>query len=409
MKSFIIRNASVLTMSDSLSASPQVTDIVIEDGRISRVEPNPPVSTGAESLDLSGKYLMPGLIDAHCHITYSGGLIEEELRLTPHERVLRASHNAFVTLLAGITTIRDPGGVDHMDVAVRNMVNLGFLYGPRILAGGRMIAITGGHGWEYGLEADGPDAVRRAVREQIKAHCDWVKFMASGGFADVGENPGSVQLDPDELTAGVNEAKKAGKRCAAHAHSAAAIRNAVVAGVDSIEHATEMEEDVIKLILTHGVHVVPTFSIYHKMMRIGAKRGIDPSIIDLTKRWWDVKVDRFVKAYKAGVKVVAGTDNGSPVGTHGDLTTELEILVQMGLSPYEALKAATISAAQMLGLQREIGTIEPGKFADLVVLSEDPTKNVAATRMVEKVFRNGWIYETNDHRVTLPATPVAAG
>jgi imidazolonepropionase-like amidohydrolase len=382
-----------------------VSDVTLENGRITGVGPKSPVPIGAQVMDLGGKFLLPGLIDAHCHITYSGGLIEEELRLTPHERVLRASKNAFVTLLAGITTIRDPGGVDHMDIAVRNMINRGFLYGPRVLAGGQMITITGGHGWEYGLEADGPDAVRRAVREQIKARSDWVKFMASGGFADVGEDPGAVQLDPDELTAGVNEAKKAGKRCAAHAHSAAAIKNAVVAEIDSVEHATAMEDDVIELIVARGVHVVPTFSIYYKMKETGAKRGLDSSIVDLTKHWWNVKVDRFVKAYRAGVKVVAGTDNGSPMATHGDLTTELEVLVEVGLTPYEALKAATTTSAQMLGLEQEIGTIESGKCADLVVLSEDPTKNVAATRMVEKVFRNGQLYELGGSTITLPAAP----
>lgn len=353
-------------------------------------------------VDLRGKYVLPGLIDSHCHITYSGGHIEEELRLGSHERTLRAAHNAFLVLLSGVTTIRDPGGVDHIDIAVRNMINAGRLYGPRVVAGGQMIAMTGGHGWFFGLEADGPNEVRRAARKQIKAGCDWVKFMASGGFAELTEDPGAAQLDLDELKAGVNEAKKAGKKTAAHAHSATAITNAVQAGIDSIEHGSFMDDETIQLLLTHNVFVVPTFSIYHKMIEKGIEKGLAPAIVDLTKRSWDMKVERLLKAYKAGVKIVAGTDSGSPTAPHGDFAAELEILVKIGLTPYEALRTATANASQMLGLDREIGTIEAGKRADLTVLSDDPLKNISATRRVEAVFKDGNLYTIHDGELTLP-------
>jgi imidazolonepropionase-like amidohydrolase len=397
-----LKNASVITMTAQGSGKSQPVDVLLENGRISRVEQNAEIPSGAEVVDLRGKYVLPGLIDSHCHITYSGGHIEEELRLGSHERTLRAAHNAFLVLLSGVTTIRDPGGVDHIDIAVRNMINAGRLYGPRVVAGGQMIAMTGGHGWFFGLEADGPNEVRRAARKQIKAGCDWVKFMASGGFAELTEDPGAAQLDLDELKAGVNEAKKAGKKTAAHAHSPAAITNAVQAGIDSIEHGSFMDDETIQLLLTHNVFVVPTFSIYHKMIEKGIEKGLAPVIVDLTKRCWDMKVERFLKAYKAGVKIVAGTDSGSPTAPHGDFAAELEILVRIGLTPYEALRAATVIAAQMLGLDREIGTIEAGKRADLTVLSDDPLKNISATRRVEAVFKDGNLYTIHDGELTLP-------
>lgn len=194
----ILKNANVITMKDS-EKEPRKADIVIDGSRIARIEPNVKVQGDDNVLDLNGKFLLPGLIDAHLHITISGGMVEEELRLRSQERALRTAHNALLTLLSEITTIRDVGGLDDIDISLRNAIRTGRLFGPRVIASGRMIAMTGGHGWFYGTGADGPDAVRRAVRERIKSRADWVKFMASGGFAEVGEEPGASQLGLEEL------------------------------------------------------------------------------------------------------------------------------------------------------------------------------------------------------------------
>jgi imidazolonepropionase-like amidohydrolase len=385
----LLRNATVISMVGPEPQKGTAADVLIADGRIVGVGPSLAPRGSDRTVDLTGKYLLPGLIDAHTHITISGGLVEQELAYDPRVRVLRAADNARRTLLAGITTIRDTCGLDDSDVVLRDAVRAGHALGPRIVACGRMITMTGGHGWFFGQETDGPDAVRRAVRERIKARTDWVKFMASGGFAEEGEQPASSQLDPDELAAGVHEARKAARRTCAHAHGAAAIKDCLRAGIDSIEHASFLDREAIDLLLERRAWIVPTFSIYYKMKETGAAHGVPPFVIDLVNRSWDRKVASFLEAHRAGVRFAAGSDNGSPAAPHPDIATELEILVRIGLRPYEALQAATVSAARLLDLADVVGTIEVGKRADLAVLSADPLADVSAVRSVEALVHDG--------------------
>ena len=395
----VLTNAAVISMTGA-DAAARRADVLIEDGRISRIAPpgggTRPPAAGGGVFDLRGAYVMPGLIDAHCHITLSGGLVEAELAHDPRTRILRAADNARRTLLAGITTIRDTCGLDDSDVLLRDAITAGHVPGPRIIACGRMITMTGGHGWFYGQEVDGPDAVRRAVRERIKVRTDWVKFMASGGFAEEGEQPASSQLDADELAAGVREAAKAGRKTCAHAHGAPAIKNCLRAGIDSIEHASFLDGEAIDLLRQRDGFIVPTFSIYHKMKETGADHDLPAFVVELARRAWDLKVERFVEAYRAGVRVAAGSDNGSPAAPHPDIATELELLVRIGLSPYEALRAATADAAKLLGLDEEIGTLEPGRRADLIVLGDDPLSDVSAVRRVAGVIKDGTIIRADD-------------
>jgi len=387
----LLRNATVLSMAGP-EAEPASADVLIADGRIAGVGPHLAPREADRVVDLSGKHLLPGLIDAHTHITISGGLVEEELAFDPRVRVLRAADNARRTLLAGITTVRDTCGLDDSDVVLRDAIRSGHLLGPRIVACGRMITMTGGHGWFYGQETDGPDAVRRAVRERIKVRTDWVKFMASGGFAEEGEQPASSQLDPDELTAGVHEARKAARPTCAHAHGATAIKDCLRAGIDSIEHASFLDREAIDLLLEREAYIVPTFSIYYKMKETGAAHHLPPFVIDLVNRSWDRKVASFLEAHRAGVRFAAGSDNGSPAAPHPDIATEIEILARIGLGPYQALRAATTYAARLLGLGDEVGTVEPGKRADLIVLSADPLRNVSSVRSVDAVIHDGRWY-----------------
>jgi len=385
----LLQRATVLTMAGADGDTPGQADVLVADGRIQAVGPGLAAPGGDEVVDLRGKYLLPGLIDAHTHITASGGLVEAECALDPRVRALRAADNVRRTLLAGITTIRDTCGLDDTDVVLRDAVRGGYLQGPRIVACGRMITMTGGHGWFYGQEVDGPDAVRRAVRERIKARTDWVKFMASGGFAEEGELPASSQLDPDELSIGVHEAAKAGRKTCAHAHGATSIKDCLRAGIDTIEHASFLDAEAIDLLLERGAFIVPTFSIYYKMKETGAEHDLPPSVIELVNRAWDRKVESFGRACRAGVPVAAGSDNGSPAAPHPDIATEIELLSRLGLGPYNALRAATANAARMLDLTAEIGTIEPGKRADLIVLPSDPLRDPSAVRTVEAVLQDG--------------------
>jgi len=387
----ILRNGTIISMSGP-DPAPRVADVAIDDGRIVSIGSGLPAPAGAEGIDLKGKFVIPGLIDTHAHVTFSGGLVHDELQLTQASRVIQAGRNALATLAAGITTVRDVGGIEDLDITLRDAIRTGHAFGPRIVASGRMIAMTGGHGWFYGEEADGPDAVRKAVRKRLKIRADWVKFMASGGFAEIGEQPGSVQLGLDELKVGIGEARNAGRKTAVHAHGAEAIKNAILAGADSIEHGSFLDDEVIDLMVEHKVTVVPTFSVYFKMLETGAQHGISADVIDSTRRWWDLKVERFVKAFQAGVRVAAGSDNGSPASPHPDITTELEVFVKIGLTPYQALRTATIQAAELLGLEDQIGTLEVGRAADVVALSEDPLRDVRATRAVDMVIQGGRVF-----------------
>ncbi|HLY21966.1 MAG TPA: amidohydrolase family protein [bacterium] len=405
----LLKNAAVISMAGPDAAAARPADVLIEDGRISRVAPpgdgeGQTAAVDEPTLDLRGAYVMPGLIDAHCHITLSGGLVGTELAHDPRMRILRGADNARRTLLAGITTIRDTCGLDDGDVLLRDAIAAGKTPGPRIVACGRMITMTGGHGWFYGQEADGPDEVRRAVRERIKVRTDWVKFMASGGFAEEGEQPASTQLDADELTAGVREAAKAGRKTCAHAHGAPSIKNCLRAGIDSIEHASFMDQEAIDLLRQRDGFIVPTFSIYYKMKETGADHDLPAYVVELARRAWDLKVERFLAAHRAGVRVAAGSDNGSPAAPHPDIATELEIFVRIGLSSYQALRTATADAAKLLGLDGEIGAVEPGRRADLIVLKDNPLSDVSAVRRVAGVIHDGHIVRADD----FPGVPTGA-
>jgi imidazolonepropionase-like amidohydrolase len=384
----VLEGAQVLTMHPGQPTSWQVTDLAVQDGRIvalgAGVDP-----AGAVRYDLSGHYIVPGLIDMHCHLTYSGETVEEQLLQTIQERSMHAVHNAGVTLRSGVTTCRDPGAIDHIDIALRDAMAAGRVEGPNLRTAGRMIAMTGGHGWFIGVEGDGPEEIRKLVRTEIKARADWIKFMASGGFAEPHENPEAVQLDQDEMAAGVHEARKAGRKTTAHAHPAQAMKNAILAGVDSLEHASFPDSECIDLLLERGVAICPTFRIYYQMKEHGLEVGLRAAVVDTTRRLWDRKVECFQRCLQAGVRVVAGTDSGSPGGYHGDLAQELELFVRFGMPAHDALRAATYDAAALLGMEAEVGSLALGKRADLVVLADDPLRDPGALRSRLAVMKDG--------------------
>lgn len=259
-------------------------------------------------------------------------------------------------------------------------------------AAGRWLGHTGGHGTGLIEEVDGAPALRRAVREQVAAGADGIKLVASGGVMQAAEDPFGMEYSEEEMRAAVDEARRAGKWVAVHSHPAAVTRVAINAGAHTIEHATEMPDDVIELLLARGIYIVPTFAAYWKLSREGREIGLDSGLVDLASRVWDRKLEYFMRAAEAGVKFATGTDTGAPRVFHHELALELELMVQVGLTPAQALRAATAACAEVMGWAETLGTLAPGKEADVVLLEGNPLDDISATRRVRHVFKAGTHY-----------------
>lgn len=353
--------------------------VLVEGERIVKVaEGNVPIPKDACKIPLAGRMLLPGFIDCHVHLCLDGSadpvtlLMGEPLPLT----TLKAAQFARQTLMAGITSVRDLGGKDGIDLIIRDAIHSGLIPGPRILASGRLICMNGGHGWQIGREADGPDEVMKAAREQIKAGADVVKFMATGGVMTPGVEPGSEQFTEEELRAGIQEAHKVGRQTATHAMGTQGILNALRAGIDSVEHGVFLDEETISLMVNRDVPLVPTISASYHIESKGIAAGIPAFAVDKTLRVKPFHLESVRMAREAGVRVGMGTDAGTPFNVHGENLGELQRLVEVGYSPMEALESGTRIAAQVLGQENEVGTIEEGKLADLIVVDGNPLDEV---------------------------------
>jgi imidazolonepropionase-like amidohydrolase len=322
----------------------------------------------------------PGLIDAHVHLLLDGGADPTgTLRAAGLvERVLQAQSHLRQQLAAGVTTVRDLGGPDGVAVALAGAVAAGRLSGPHVVSSGRNITMTGGHGFFLGVEADGESAVRAAARAELKAGAQVLKFMATGGVLTQGVRAGAEALTEAELRAGVEEAHKADKRTAAHAQGLAGIKNALRAGVDTIEHGAFDAWDDEALSLLGDRWLVPTLAAPDGIL---AGKGTLPDwMLAKTEPVAEKHRENTAVAHGAGVRIVAGTDAGTPFNPHGNLPRELELLQSVGLSPLEVLRAATTVAAEALNLSGEVGTLAPGAWADLVSWEADPLSDAHAYR-----------------------------
>jgi imidazolonepropionase-like amidohydrolase len=365
--------------------------VVVEDGLIASVGETRALPPGVELVDLGDATLLPGLIDAHVHLVWSASaepheVVERESRALT---AIRCAANAALHLGAGVTSVRDVGATDGLSIDIARAVELGLIPGPRVVAAGRAITMTGGHGWFLGREADGAEAVRHAVRSELKAGAECIKLMASGGVYGHAEEPGSPQLTVEELRAGVAEAHKAGRKVAAHAYSAEAINNALSAGVDSIEHGSFLDRATAERMREQGTYLVPTLSVYQAMSDRGPELGSPDYIQRKTAEVLMASREAFRLALETGVPLAAGTDCGAPGHPHGTLPEELRVMVDAGATPLEALRYGTSAAAVVLGLAEEVGTLEPGKKADLLAVGGDPLRDVGALRDVRLVLRDG--------------------
>ncbi len=346
---------------------------------------------GAAEIDLKGKTVMPGLINSHVHITMEpiGDPTSLMARESQSKTALRGVANLRKHLLAGTTFFRDVGAGYGIDFALRDAVNEGLIQGAQFLAAGRCLTMTGGHGWFIGREADGVDEMRKAAREQLKAGADLIKIMATGGVMTKGVEPGSPQLSMEEMAAAIEETHKAGKKAATHAQGTQGIKNAVLAGIDSVEHGIFLDDEVIQLMVERGTYLVPTLVAPYFIVKNGIEAGIPKHAVDKANYVMDYHRESFKKAHKAGVKIAMGTDAGTPFNLHDKAPYELKLMVECGMSPMEAVVSSTRGSADLLGILDNYGTLEEGKYADFIILNENPIDNLDTLFEIDEVYKLG--------------------
>lgn len=380
--------------------------VVVEGRKIKGIGVNLPIPDGALVLDLADSTLCPGFIDAHTHLTHQrdpdfNRMIVDAMRREVPEQAILTTVYARRTVEAGFTTVRDVGSGDFLDVGLRNSINKGHVVGPRMLVCVHALGATGGHADETGFRhdlfrhdhgeadgiANGPDRFRAAVRYQVKYGADVIKFCASGGVLSLADEVDTPQLTLDEMSALVDEAHRLRKKVACHCHGDLAARDAILAGVDSIEHGSFLSVETLQLMKDRGTYLVPTLMAPDSLMPNLAK--MPPEIAAKARAANAALSQTFREAVRLGVKIGLGTDSG--VSPHGKNAREFRLMVAGGLSPIAALKASTSADAELLGLSRTIGTLEPGKLADIVALPGDPTKDITATERVVFVMKEGEI------------------
>jgi imidazolonepropionase-like amidohydrolase len=364
--------------------------VVVEGGVITAVVDDARAPRG-NGVDLAGHTLLPGLINCHVHLCFGAEadpvrpLREEPLALTAIKALLRARETA----RAGVTTVRDLGGREYVEIAARRAIQEGLIDGPRILAAGRPVCMTGGHGHWLGREADGPDDARKAVREQLKAGADVIKIIATGGVMTPGVEPGSPQMTLEEMRAAIEEARKAGRRTAAHAMAATGISEAIDAGITSIEHGVFLTEEIVAHMRRDGTFLVPTLNAPIAIAAGGLAAGIPPFMVRKSEQVVPAHVASFQLAHRAGVRIAAGADSGTPLNFHGSLLPELALMVKYGMTPLEAIRSATVTAADCLGLGEVTGRVAPGYAADLIAVAGDPAERIEALADLKLVLVNG--------------------
>ena len=375
------------------SGAPALRDraVVVDERRIAAIVPD----RGPHDevvLDLGGLTLLPGLINCHVHLCLSGEadpsrtLTDETYAATVVSAVVRARR----TVEAGVTTVRDLGGREYAELAVRDAVRAGVIPGPRVLCAGRAVCITGGHGWRLlGRQADGADDLRRAVREQLRAGADVIKLVATGGVMTPGVDPRAAQLTLDELRAGVDEAHRARRRAAAHAMAEEGIAWCLDAGIDTIEHGVFLTEALATRMATQGTALVPTLIAPHAIVEGGLAAGIPEFAVKKSLALRERHLEAFRLALRAGVAIAAGTDAGTPLNLHGSIVPELALMVGAGMDPLDALRSATSAAARVLGIETETGSVAPGLAADLIAVEGDPASDVKALDAVRLVIADG--------------------
>lgn len=389
------------------SAQREIT-LIVEGHSITGVEKGFLVpATGDELVDLRGQTVLPGLIDLHVHLESETNKDQalQRFTLNPADIAYRSTVYARRTLMAGFTTVRDLGG-SGVNIALRNAVNQGFVVGPRILTAGKSIATTGGHadptnGYRTELMGDpgpregvinSPEEARQAVRQRYKDGVDLIKVTATGGVLSIAKDGSGPQFTPAELEAIIATARDYGMHVAAHAHGAEGMKRAVLAGVTTIEHGTKMTEEVMDLMKERGVFYVPTITAGKYVAEQAKVTGYyHPLVVPKALEIGPMIQETFRKAYRRGVKIAFGTDAG--VFPHGENAREFGYMVEAGMPPLEAIQSATVVAARILGMDDKIGTLEPGKLADIIATEDNPLEDIHTLENVLFVMKEGVVYK----------------
>ncbi|MET0593012.1 MAG: amidohydrolase family protein [Polyangiaceae bacterium] len=374
--------------------------IVIEGDKIAQVSPAANVQpvAGETRIDLSHATVLPGLIDVHTHLTGNPEQVGyDSLGISLPRETLFGAKNARITLEAGFTTVRNVGASGYSDVALREAIDSGDLPGPRVLASGPPLGITGGHCDENLLPfdfhrtadgvADGVEGVQRRLREVIKYGADVIKFCATGGVLSKGDDPKASQYTQEEMRALVADAHRLGRRVAAHAHGGEGVRWAVEAGVDSIEHGSYVDDPAIAAMKTKGTYLVPTVYLGEWFLANAERLHVPSFIMEKARQVMPDAEKHIARAVKAGVKIAYGTD--AAVYPHGLNAKQFAVLVRLGMTPAQAIQSATWNAADLIGWKDRVGSVAPGFFADLVAVDGDPTQDVTLLERMRFVMKGG--------------------
>ncbi len=397
------------TLIDGTGAKP-VGDasVIVEGDRINEAGKGLDAPRDAEVVDVEGRTLMPGLIDSHVHLCSNGD--PDILRMIHYPMgmlQLFGYRNALNELEAGFTTVRDMGAPHGFALSLRQAVETGVVRGPRIVAAGKVISMTGGHADFHlasGLSfegmsviADGVAECRRAAREQLRDGADFVKICSSGGVMSPTDPVDTPQFTPEEIEAMVFEAACVGRTVASHAHGATGIKNAVLAGVKTIEHGSLVDDEAVKLMAQRGCFHVPTLVAGWNIVQHGKEAGIPAYAVDKAEEIAHEVRKNAMRSHRGGVKVAMGTDAGTPFNRHGCNAREITHLVDAGFTPMEAIEAATKTGSECIGLENQVGTLEPGKLADLIVVDGDPLEDIKVLEDKAKILlvMKGGVVEVN--------------